>query len=296
MLLSLLTTYMPAFAMLAVMYFSGNQFYNMTHPLRNVDVSQYKERQLIGCNWKSKQAYDLYVLLSTSASHRGVDIYSHSIASAGSSSSGTYLLVSKKGLIFNESSPEMDFSVNISRVGEGGDVVRVKGRDKIWTVVNKNRSNDDLYIKTFICKANAVNVNSTTTSLVSGAKCLFDSVKLLKYDVIPKSFQNRYLLRDIPILASYFPATDEELSLIRMAPTTVIRYWKPEVAVRLVTDNSAYPQDYLPEVMAPLLIRSSGGGYSYRPPLFVDEVGLTSDKYLPLNESVSSLPLKVIHI
>ena len=31
----------------------------------------------------------------------------------------------------------------------------------------------------------------------------------------------------------------------------------------------------------------------YKPSLFVDEIGLTTDKYIPLNSSVSSLPLHV---
>lgn len=31
----------------------------------------------------------------------------------------------------------------------------------------------------------------------------------------------------------------------------------------------------------------------YAPALHVDEIGLTSDKYIPLNESVTSLPLKI---
>jgi hypothetical protein len=29
----------------------------------------------------------------------------------------------------------------------------------------------------------------------------------------------------------------------------------------------------------------------YRPPIHADEIGLTSDKYIPLNETVTHLPL-----
>lgn len=138
---------------------------------------------------------------------------------------------------------------------------------------------------------------SSIASLVSSAQCLYDRVKLLKFDVIPKSFQNRHLLRDIPQLADYFPTTEEELVLTKMSPETIIRYWKPEVMIRLVTDSSRYPKDYLPLALEPLLVKSKQRRgsirYSYRPPLFVDEVGLTSDKYLPLNTSISSLPIKI---
>ena len=31
----------------------------------------------------------------------------------------------------------------------------------------------------------------------------------------------------------------------------------------------------------------------YSPPLHADEIGLTSDKYIPLNVSVTSLPLRI---
>ncbi len=33
--------------------------------------------------------------------------------------------------------------------------------------------------------------------------------------------------------------------------------------------------------------------YFYKPSLFVDEIGLTSDKYIHLNETVQTLPLKI---
>jgi hypothetical protein len=36
-------------------------------------------------------------------------------------------------------------------------------------------------------------------------------------------------------------------------------------------------------------------GYVYKPPIHVDEIGLTSDKYIPLNDTVTSLPIKVTY-
>lgn len=35
------------------------------------------------------------------------------------------------------------------------------------------------------------------------------------------------------------------------------------------------------------------GKKAYKPIVHVDEIGLTSDKYVPLNRTLSSLPLKV---
>lgn len=32
---------------------------------------------------------------------------------------------------------------------------------------------------------------------------------------------------------------------------------------------------------------------SYKPVVYVDEIGLTSDKYIPLNDTIQMLPLKI---
>ncbi len=39
--------------------------------------------------------------------------------------------------------------------------------------------------------------------------------------------------------------------------------------------------------------QASAGTWKYKPSVFVDEMGLTSDKYVPLNATISTLPLKV---
>lgn len=84
-------------------------------------------------------------------------------------------------------------------------------------------------------------------------------------------------------------------------------YWKPEVAVRLVTDFTRYPLDSVPvqlmnqlEVLdmwsvAPGSSRAGGqrGRWKYSPPMHVDEIGLTSDKWVGLNASLDHLPLQI---
>jgi hypothetical protein len=95
--------------------------------------------------------------------------------------------------------------------------------------------------------------------------------------------------------------------------------WKPEVAVRLVIDTDDYPvglggehskaltskgfqaaapalQSLSKRVIRLASSESSGGGGAglyHKPVLHVDELGLTSDKYLELNDTVGSLPLKL---
>lgn len=48
----------------------------------------------------------------------------------------------------------------------------------------------------------------------------------------------------------------------------------------------------MPNVVYQNSVRKGQGAY-YKPSLFVDEIGLTTDKYIPLNASVAALPLKL---
>lgn len=84
-------------------------------------------------------------------------------------------------------------------------------------------------------------------------------------------------------------------------------YWKPEVAVKLVSEEAKYPLDYVGHSQMDVIEvgrdrdRQSGGagkkpfesGYAYLPGLYVDEMGLTSEKYIPLNRTVDALPLRI---
>jgi len=76
-------------------------------------------------------------------------------------------------------------------------------------------------------------------------------------------------------------------------------YWKPEVRIHLIQEEEGYPIDYANRVgfeVVRLASRGSGehsSGYAYLPSVHVDEIGLTSDKYIPLNETVTALPLRI---
>lgn len=94
-----------------------------------------------------------------------------------------------------------------------------------------------------------------------------------------------------------------------MSSSTIISYWKPEVAIRIVTDWTHYPIPHIPYVMRPQIIYSEEAQkalsrgkslnnekseqMAYQPALHADEIGLTSDKYVPLNDTVTFLPMKI---
>lgn len=87
-------------------------------------------------------------------------------------------------------------------------------------------------------------------------------------------------------------------------------FFKPEVAVKLVTDTTQYPLPIAMQMGLEVVnlrrassaskitygstsLRSDALTYGYLPFLFVDEIGLTSEKYVHLNESVTDVPLRI---
>jgi hypothetical protein len=74
-------------------------------------------------------------------------------------------------------------------------------------------------------------------------------------------------------------------------------YWKPEVAIKYVNDEEEYPIDLVERSGLPLVqMRKSTKhptGVTYTPAIHVDEIGLTSEKYIPVNGTTTSLPLRI---
>ena len=75
-------------------------------------------------------------------------------------------------------------------------------------------------------------------------------------------------------------------------------YWKPEVSVKLVSDDLTYPGELVGASGMEVVQLSSArpghdSSYAYLPGLIVDEIGLTSEKYIALNGTVTALPLRI---
>jgi hypothetical protein len=74
-------------------------------------------------------------------------------------------------------------------------------------------------------------------------------------------------------------------------------YWKPEVAVKYLIDTDSYPVD-IAQVSGMNFVHVPKSpphpvGIAHIPALHVDEIGLTSEKYVPVNETITSLPLHI---
>eukprot|EP00634_Sargassococcus_sp_CCMP2135_P006116 CAMPEP_0198652118 /NCGR_PEP_ID=MMETSP1467-20131203/6150_1 /TAXON_ID=1462469 /ORGANISM="unid. sp., Strain CCMP2135" /LENGTH=674 /DNA_ID=CAMNT_0044388023 /DNA_START=19 /DNA_END=2043 /DNA_ORIENTATION=+ len=111
-----------------------------------------------------------------------------------------------------------------------------------------------------------------------------DPLPLVKYEPPPAGNPKRKLLNWGPP-APWSPALPP--------PGAYWAKWKPEAAVRIVAEFREMPEALSVPGMKRVSKRTPGGGRteSYLPPTYADEIGLTSDKYVTLNESLSALPL-----
>ncbi|XP_077249682.1 uncharacterized protein LOC143889390 isoform X2 [Tasmannia lanceolata] len=73
-------------------------------------------------------------------------------------------------------------------------------------------------------------------------------------------------------------------------PTEWISYWKPNITINLVDDFTRYPHNAIPPNIADYLnVEPSAGGYY--PTVFFNEFWLLRNKFIPLNDTVTELPL-----
>jgi len=155
---------------------------------------------------------------------------------------------------------------------------------------------------------------------------LFGHVDLVKYSPayhVPKPCRHLYLdasyllrryilhtqsskLESKPWDMASNKASSEEYEVHRVMTEAKNRgegypYWKPEVAIKLVRDVDVYPIGYVHSSgMEVIHLGDQGGpgtpfhsGMAYLPGLHVDEFGLTSEKYIPVNATLDSLPLRI---
>jgi len=74
-------------------------------------------------------------------------------------------------------------------------------------------------------------------------------------------------------------------------------YWKPEVSIKLINEEDSYPSQFAGLSGMPLVkvqrSTSHPTGVAFLPGVHVDEIGLTSEKYIPVNDTLRSLPLRI---
>jgi hypothetical protein len=75
-------------------------------------------------------------------------------------------------------------------------------------------------------------------------------------------------------------------------PVEWVSYWKPNITINLVDDFTRYPHNAVPPNVAPYLnVEPSSGNYF--PTVFFNEFWLLRDKLIPINGTVTEMPLNL---
>jgi hypothetical protein len=116
-------------------------------------------------------------------------------------------------------------------------VVHVDNK-KIWQAIRSNESAVYLHALTVKHTDSGEIPEVITSETMNSGQGAYGVINMVKYDTIPKHFRHRYLLADLGFDGLI---SDVEAAQAALPSDTVMSYWKPEVAVRLVTDFSLYP-------------------------------------------------------
>lgn len=204
-------------------------------------------------------------------------------------------------------------------------MVHLPPTSRIWTRITNNST---VYVHALLVRTDYGDVqwppptrDAVDSALRSASRAqaiLLGKVNMIKYDV-PNHIRKpgRILARDLLYLFQRFVLQWEHLTppwnMVHHKPQESAQYmaamemkkkkvgysyWKPEVAIKLVNEEEHYPQDAAALSGMPIARVTKSDyhptGFAFVPVLHVDEIGLTSEKYIPVNETVTTLPLRVL--
>lgn len=171
---------------------------------------------------------------------------------------------------------------------------------------NSLRTNSTVFLHVHVTKQGASADPSAAN--YDRLKTVHQSNPLVKFAPRQNPKNATYLLKEyIPLHQTQEAdnsASDEERSSIFELPgedlaltAPVISYWKPQMAIRLVTDFKRFPYQEIPPLVYNHLRyeQMPDQAWKYMPSLYLEDMGQTMDKLLPLNRSIVSLPLKITY-
>jgi len=265
------------------------QLYLLCNPLVGYTIDP--SDPVIDPHWKHSQEFDIICFLSLQSKFKPMQV-----SELLYGNTNDRLLIHQKHLKYNESQVELTFDLQITNNSNDNNNIVIS--KPMWNNIHSNSTTKSVYLHVLIRKSQIEKVDNITYNMFKEGSALYGVVNMIKFDKIPKSFKHRYLLSDFGLVN----ISESDMKKLQMPVDTKISYWKPEVAVRLVTDFTVYPTSNVPvPIQNQTFISSSASssknkrGYVYKPPIHVDEIGLTSDKYIPLNNTVTKLPIKLTY-
>ena len=217
----------------AYLYLVGNNLYKLMNPLANVTLDP--DEETVNPLWEKHQQFSLVCFLSHSSRFSPFTI--------SSLANQNKLLLHLTNLTFHndEDFDQIEISVDITddnTTAEAYDSTVHVTNKQLWKAIRHNQSTVFLHALTVKHDEAGRTVDSITTETMNSGQGAYGVITLIKYDVIPKQFRHRYLLAD---LGFQNLSTAVETAQAALPSETIISYWKPEVAVRLVTDFTLYP-------------------------------------------------------
>jgi hypothetical protein len=170
--------------------------------------------------------------------------------------------------------------------------------DALWRAL---RSNGTVYLHVHVTRR-GFSPNPAHATYAPLAT-VHQSNPLTRYAPRPNAKNATYLLA--PYFPQYYPPEDTSELYNEVDPSDegedpaktadVISFWKPHMAIRMVTDFTKYPHQEIPPLVFPNLRyhQMRDHSYKYTPSMYLDDMGLTMDKLVPLNRTVRELPLKI---
>jgi hypothetical protein len=225
---------------IAYLYVVVNNLYKLMNPMANVIVDPNEET--VNPFWDKHQEFSLVCFLSHSPRFTQFQI--------SKLEKQNRLLLHLNNLTFHndEESDQIEISIDItddnttstSNISSSKETVYVTN-NKIWNSVRKNQSAVFLHALTVKHNEEGDPPDVITSETMNSGQGAYGVINLIKYEVIPKYFRHRYLLSDLG-----YEGLSSEVETVQAAlpSETVISYWKPEVAVRLVTDFTLYPLNH----------------------------------------------------
>eukprot|EP00548_Thalassiothrix_antarctica_P002865 CAMPEP_0194138966 /NCGR_PEP_ID=MMETSP0152-20130528/8715_1 /TAXON_ID=1049557 /ORGANISM="Thalassiothrix antarctica, Strain L6-D1" /LENGTH=759 /DNA_ID=CAMNT_0038836649 /DNA_START=51 /DNA_END=2330 /DNA_ORIENTATION=+ len=202
-----------------------------------------------------------------------------------------------------------------SSVSDDDDDVKRSNIELSAKMFSRLHSNSTLFVHVLITQT-PLNEGDDPLQVLSKASrsnsLLIDQVNLIKYEK-PHHIEKpkRILLDDVKYmigLAGNVAPWDleqsqpEDFAIYQSAEQMKANnegypYWKPEVSIKYIQDETKYPKDYVHMSGMRLVnteqTKDHPTGIAMLPSLHVDEIGLTSDKYLPVNTTLTAIPLRI---
>ncbi|XP_074307859.1 uncharacterized protein LOC141642815 [Silene latifolia] len=119
------------------------------------------------------------------------------------------------------------------------------------------------------------------------------SIPVVKFLPKSKADKKRSLLGDEKSSSEEKKVTEDSQGELKdEGPVEWISYWKPNVTINLVDDFTRYSSSAVPPNVAPYLNVEPKTG-DYFPIIYFNEFWLLKDKLIPINETVTELPLNL---